>query len=252
MGASPCCALGTNDKREKLLIDIATKKREKQITKATPDDKYRKSSNTAFYKRQNENIKKSNYFIDPNSVKIEENKEFQAVLCDLCDAKNEEKQLKLVISRVIGDTIRVSVKEQRAEKNKKKRYEVNSNDDVLMNAARKPLSFSNVENTESSTILSWTTYSIKIFYQPFTVYIYESDQLQILINNGNKFYFEPYSNSNTPHSETALHYTYYHDYGPSSIGLDFDFLQLNENEKNINLYGIPSHSTSLSLPSTNT
>ncbi len=150
----------------------------------------------------------------------------------------------------------------------RKRYQIN---DILTQDARKFLPFKDVKQNTNECILNWNDkYSVKITYKPFKITTTNNGKDEILINEFNKFYFEPYITRKTydntdcddnnedeskhcPHEsdqEKALweerfsSHTYYYDNGPASIGLDFTFIN------NKYIYGIPEHASSLILKDT--
>ncbi len=209
-------------------------------------NKFKSCSNSGFCQRQ-KSSESINYYIDLNSISITNNG-FECIMLYKPNPNDLTKKLKLSLSRVINNVIRLFITESNGIR---QRYQMN---DILNENARKFLPFSSTNKNPNDCTLNWNDkYSINIKYNPFKITISNNGINEILINEFDKFYFETYINRKTDNEtedEKALweerfsSHTYYYDNGPASIGLDFTFIN------NKYIYGIPEHASSLILKDT--
>eukprot|EP01084_Bolivina_argentea_P171636 297369_1 len=217
--------------------------------------KFKSCSSSGFCQRQKtSNLQlNSGYYLDANQIQIKNNV-FEAVMLNKASATDDSKKLKLSLSRVVNDVLRIFVTELNPIRS---RFDA---EDIMTEKARKFLKLTNVEQSVNECILSWNDkYSINITYQPFKIVITKDGVAEMIINEFDTFYFEIYRNRSNKEEkeeeddeeddesksweESFSSHTYHYDHGPASIGLDFTFV----NSKHV--YGIPEHASSLALKS---
>jgi len=209
-------------------------------------NKFRKCENSSFCKRQRNNEGLNEYNIDTSSININDNI-FECIFYNKNDKDNDNKKLLFQMTRIINNIIRINVKEYKILTGKQ-RYQVQ---DIIQENVKTPLKFNDIKDgNNGAKILSWNDYSIEMQTDPFKILLYNNkNDLELIINDNDKFYFETLRErtDDDPQEwwqESYSGHTYYHDNGPTSIGLDFTFI----NSKHV--FGIPEHASSFALKDT--
>jgi len=199
------------------------------VTESVDESQFKKCNDSGFCRRNRQAATDRSYRLIANTVAIEATEITATIRNDAV-----EKDFLLRLSSVGNSTIRIEVTEPSAH-----RFRVK---DILLDDSLSPSKLS-VQRTPTSLLVTFGDPSeVTVQFDPFLIEAKRNGKTKFLINADSMFHVEHSGQAIEP--ETFKSFTDSMPKGPQAISLDLTYVAMDH------LYGLPEHSSNLSLTNT--